>query len=152
MFIDKATILTLPAEGTLTLQIPTLLCYCTIDMSKMTLGSSIGQGSNFPDNYFCTLKGSNTKPYGCDVPTNNGFMYLTSIGYKAFKKDIKAAFTGPWKDFENYAVDHFARVQTQLNKLMNKERAMILLHTQNNEPRKLKHAQNRLAFYQGFVV
>jgi hypothetical protein len=110
MKILKGAITSLASEGRITLQIPQFdLCF----------GNYTPEYEEVPDEWIITLRNSGSRPA---VGRESGFWFLTRVGWEANKDAIKKAFEsanfqrGTWKEFEEYAEEHFLEVGKALQK------------------------------------
>ena len=120
MKVALHTIIRLASEGFLTLQIPQYI----IEFQKgKAIKKPAAQGLiDFPDDFFCMLKGGNYIP--C-IGKEKGFTYLTQKGFKFFYRDLETAFKKAynsgidrtngvgWPAFIQRASGHFALVKKQ---------------------------------------
>ncbi|MFW9871574.1 MAG: hypothetical protein ACFFG0_00560 [Candidatus Thorarchaeota archaeon] len=111
MILYKDVITTLVSEGYLTLQVPEY----TISLDKVPNENFI----DYPDEWF--VRANHTRGPSLNKK-ENGFIFLSEIGWKANKDDIKKAFEssknprGTWEDFEKHVIEHFREIKNLLNK------------------------------------
>lgn len=104
MEIIKGSITSLSSRGYITLQIP----HYTIGSPGMKV-----ETEEIPDNWVVFLHSNKTPALGKE----QGFTYLTRVGWEANKDKIKEAYEnvkcprGPWIKFEEHAEQHFDHVK-----------------------------------------
>ena len=128
MLLCENAITSLASEGYISLQIPHLDIVINDNKALAVPSSESRNAVELPDEWFVWLKVSKQPAVGKE----QGYLYLTKIGWEANKEKIKSAFlklpererVGSWEDFERYAEKHFMEVQkaikTKITRLQNK--------------------------------